>query len=294
MHIPVLKKEILEILNPQPKENFIDCTLGGGGHTFAILEKIGIRGKLLAIDRDEEAIFKIKQEKRKFGNNLILACDNFANLKEIVEKNNFPKADGILLDLGLSSEQLQEGKRGFSFQKDEKLDMRFNPKVQKISAQEIINEWPEQEIEKILKEYGEERFSLKIARNIAKHTRPVKSTLQLVEIIKASTPGWYHHQKIHFATKTFQALRMAVNDELNNLKKVLPQALDVLNKKGRLAVISFHSLEDRIIKNFLRENYHNKKILLINKKPIMAGASEVKTNPRSRSAKLRGAIKTYE
>ena len=298
--------EAIDGLNIKEGDIFVDCTVGGGGHLEEVCRRFGSKVSLIGIDLDPDAIARASARLEHFKCPIRYAVGSFRNIDTILLHSGVSKVDKILFDLGMSSNQLEGDGRparpnefghsggGFSFQKDEKLDMRFNPKVQKISAQEIINEWPEQEIEKILKEYGEERFSLKIARNIAKHTRPVKSTLQLVEIIKASTPGWYHHQKIHFATKTFQALRMAVNDELNNLKKVLPQALDVLNKKGRLAVISFHSLEDRIIKNFLRENYHNKKILLINKKPIMAGASEVKTNPRSRSAKLRGAIKTYE
>lgn len=304
MHIPVLQKEVLKYLDPKLNENFIDATISGGGHAFAILEKILPKGKLLGIDCDKEIIrrlkFKIqispKESKlptgqAKIKNNLILVCDNFANLKEIVKKEKFGPISGILLDLGLSSWHLEKSGRGFSFKKNESLIMRYDGKEGILTAEKILNEWPREEIERVLREYGEEKFAKRITKEIIEERkiRPIKTTFQLVEIIKRATPGWYHGRKIHPATKTFQALRIAVNDELNNLKKVLPQVLEVLEKGGRLVVISFHSLEDRIVKNFFREN--SLKLKLLTKKPIRASREEIKQNRRSRSAKLRAAIK---
>ena len=260
MHIPVLQKEVIGYLDPKPNDNFIDCTIGDGGHTLTILEKTGPNGKVLGIDLD----LRIKN----LGKRVILVNDNFANLKEIVKKNKFRNVSGILIDLGISSWDLEESGKGFSFQKQESLDMRYNSENQ-LTAEKIINFWSALEIEKILTNFGEEKFAEEIAG----------------EIIKAATPGWYHRKKIHPATKTFQALRIAVNDELNNLEKVLPQALEILKKGGRLVVISFHSLEDRIVKNFFRN------LEILTKKPVTANQVEIKANPRARSAKLRAAIK---
>jgi 16S rRNA (cytosine1402-N4)-methyltransferase len=301
IHFPVLQKEVLEIFDPQPNQNFIDCTIGGGGHALAILEKTAPKGKILGIDWDQEMIksLKSKVESLKLSRRLILVNDSFVNLKKIVEKENFKDVDGILLDLGLSSWHLEKSGRGFTFKKDEPLDMRYNrnSKFQisnyKLTAEKILNEWPEKEIEKILKEYGQERFAKRIAKKIVEERKikPIKTTFQLVEIIKRATPSWYHHKKIHFATRTFQALRIAVNDESENLKKVLPQALEILEKNGKLIVISFHSLEDRIVKNFFKE-YSKKGILnILIKKPIWPSDEEIKINPRSRSARLRSALK---
>jgi len=284
MHIPVLKKEVFECLNPQPNENFIDCTFGGGGHGLTILEKILPYGKLLAIDWDKEII-----NQSKVKNNLILVCDNFAKLESIVERKKFKQVSGILLDLGMSSWHIEKSGRGFSFLRNEFIDMRFQNS--ELTAEEIINTWPEKNIEKILKEYGEERFAKKIALKIIENRKieSIKTTFQLREIIKQAVPIWYQHQRIHFATKTFQALRIAVNDELGNLKIVLNQALNILEPKGRLVVISFHSLEDRIVKHFFKNN--KDKLQILTKKPIRASEEELRINPRSRSAKLRAIIK---
>jgi len=214
---------------------------------------------------------------------LILVNDSYVNLAETVRKQRFKPVSGILFDLGFSSWHLEESGRGFSFEKNEPLDMRYNPE-NPLTAEKIVNNWSEREIEKILREYGEERFTKRIAREIIQERKikPIKTTFQLVETIKKSTPIWYHHRRIHPATRTFQALRIAVNDELNNLKKALPQAVEILEKDGRLAVISFHSLEDRIVKNFFREN-----LKILTKKPIRPSLEEIEINPRSRSAKLR-------
>jgi len=297
-HIPVLQKEVLEYLSPRANENFIDCTVGGGGHSAAISERILPKGKILGIEWDVELYkkllaAKIKNQKSKIKNNLILVNDNFVNLKRIVERCGFKPIHGILFDLGFSSWHLEESGRGFSFQKDEILDMRYNPKTQKILAKDILNSWSEENIEKILKEYGEERFAKKIARKIIEQRRanPIKSTFQLVKIIKMAIPSWYCHQKINFATKTFQALRITVNFELENLKRALPAALEILEPNGRLVVISFHSLEDRVVKLFFREWKKEGLVSVLAKKPLSPDQKEIKLNSRARSAKLRAAIK---
>ncbi|MEK7071668.1 MAG: 16S rRNA (cytosine(1402)-N(4))-methyltransferase RsmH [Patescibacteria group bacterium] len=278
-HIPVLQKEVIEYLDPKPNENFIDCTIGEGGHTAAILENTKPNGKVLGIDFN----LRIKNHER-----LVLAENNFANLKEIVEKIKFGKADGILIDLGMSSWHLEESGRGFSFQKQESLDMRYSVENQ-LTAEKIVNFWSALEIEKILTDFGEEKFAKEIAREIitSRQINPIQNTFQLVGIIKKATPVWYQSQRINIATRTFQALRIAVNDELNNLEKVLPQSLEVLKKDGRIIIISFHSLEDRIIKNFFKQD----SLKILTKKPVTASFQEIKINHRARSAKLRAAVK---
>ena len=303
LHIPVLQKEVIEYLKPKPNQNFIDCTIGEGGHAFAILEKILPNGKILGIDSTQELISKLKKGIKKFKKNFILVCDNFVHLKEIVKKYKFEKVQGILFDLGMSSWHLEKSGRGFTFQRDEPLDMRYRRHFGRssklsagkegLTAEKIVNDWPEAKIEKILKEYGQERFARKIAREIvrARKIKPIKKTLHLVEIVKRATPSWYRRQRIHFATKTFQALRIAVNNELENLQKVLPQTLEILNKNGRLVIISLHSLEDKIVKNFFRENSKKGLFKILTKKPIRPSEVEKKVNPRSRSARLRAVTK---
>ncbi len=300
MHLPVLQKEVIEYLDPKPNENFIDCTLGEGGHTLAILERTSPSGKVLGIDQDQEILenTRHKIENTEYGDRLILVCDNFVNLKEIAEKptvrtqEKFEPVSGILFDLGISSWHLEESGRGFSFQKEEPLDMRCD-KNSNLTAEKIVNEYSEKEIERILKEYGEEKFSRQISKKIIefRKIKPLKTTLQLIEIFKKSVPVWYQHKKIHFATRAFQALRIAVNNELTNLEKALPQTLDILEYGGRLVVISFHSLEDRIVKNFLKEKSKENLIKILTKKPIAPSEEEIKANIHSRSAKLRAAIK---
>jgi len=290
-HIPVLQKEVLKCLDPKPNENFIDCTIGEGGHSAAIIEKNGPEGKILGIEIDAELYQKLMAAKLK--NRLILVNDSFVNLKEIVGKEDFKKVQGILFDLGMSSWHLEKSGRGFSFLKKEPLDMRYNPQ-NPLTAGKIVNYWSAQEIEKILREYSQERFAKRIAREIVEErkNKPIQTTFQLVEIIKKSVPKNYERGRMHPATRTFQALRIAVNDELANLKKVLPQALKILEIGGRLVIISFHSLEDRIVKNFLRE--HSDGLFgckILTKKPTTPSQEEIKINPRARSAKLRAAIK---
>src|SRR3989344_9220940 len=296
MHIPVLQKEVIKYLDPKPSENFIDATIGGGGHASELLQKTAPRGRVLGIDWTQEAIQGIKTYQKDMPN-LILICDNFANLAEIVKQNKFNKVKGILLDLGYSSWHLEESGRGFSFQKKELLDMRYNAQNQ-LTAEKIVNFWSKFEIERILREYGEERFAENIAQGIIEErkSKAIQTTSQLVEIISRAVPRGYLHGRIHFATRTFQALRIAVNDELSNIEKVLPQALQILELGGRLAVISFHSLEDRIVKNFFSayaKGYggQEKQIEILTKKPIVPNWQEIKINARARSAKLRVAIK---
>ena len=285
MHIPVLQKEVIQYLDPKSNENFIDATIGGGGHASEILQKIAPRGKVLGVDWTQEAIQGIKK-----NSNLILVCDNFANIGEIVKQNKFNKVSGILLDLGMSSWHLGESGRGFSFQKREPLDMRYNVQNQ-LTAEKIVNFWSRFEIEKILQEYGEERFAGEIAEKIIEErkSKAIQTTSHLVEVIRKSVPRGYLNQRIHFATKTFQALRIAVNGELNNIEKALPQALQILEPGGRIVVISFHSLEDRIVKNFFKNNILN--INLLTKKTVSPSRQEIIINSRSRSAKLRACIK---
>ena len=277
IHVPVLKKQVLEYLDPKPNENFIDCTINGGGHTAAILKKNGPNGKVLGIELDKEIYGKLNSLIVEFPNRLILTNDSYVNLKDIIKKNNFGPVNGILFDLGMSSWHLEESSRGFSFQKDEPLDMRYNTD-QELTAEKIINNYSQKEIEKILKEFGEERFAKRIAKIIVEN-RPIKTTLELVKIIKRA--------RVHSFSRIFQSLRIAVNQELSSLERALAQVEDVLAPKGRLVVISFHSLEDRIVKNFLKKS--NLKILL--KKPLIPSKEEIKENLRSRSSKLRTGTK---
>lgn len=291
IHIPVLLKEVIEYLNPKSRDNFIDCTINGGGHSLAILEKIAPDGKILGIDLDSGAIenLELRIENGEFKKRLILVNDNFVNLENIVKENNFGSVAGILVDLGMSSNQIEESGRGFSFMRDEFLDMRLGPGKNDLTAAEIINRWREADLAGIFYEYGEERFSRRIAEKIIEERRKnkIETTFQLIEIIKKAVPVRFHHSRIHFATRVFQALRIAVNGELDNLKNVLPQMLDILKSGGRGAVISFHSLEDRIAKNFIRDEFKKGDIKILTKKPVVASQEEINENPRARSAKLR-------
>lgn len=289
IHQPALLEEVLKYLNPQPGENFIDGTVGFGGHALAILEKNKPHGKVLGIEREAKVLDILKNTAPT--PRLILVCGNFVNLKEIIKKNNFDSVDGILLDLGLSSWQIDKSGYGFSFQKDEPLLM--NSSENQLTAERVVNEWSEEELNDIFREYGEERYARSIARVICQIRRlqPIKTTKQLVEAIKQAVPARYQHRRIHFATKTFQALRIVVNNELENLENVLPQTLEVLKSNGRLVVISFHSLEDRIVKHFFREESKKEHLEILTKKPIQPTDKEVELNPRSRSAKLRAVVK---
>lgn len=290
MHLPVLKNEVLGYLAPKENENFIDATFGFGGHAEAILEKNGPEGRVLGIEWDSELYEKLQLQKLE---RLVLVNDSYVNLKNIAEKQGFEKVDGVLLDLGFSSWHIEDSGRGFTFQKDEALDMRFNKDLP-LTACEIVNTWGEKELEKVLFTFGEEPFARRIAQSIAelRKQQEIKTTFQLAEVVKNSLPPRFRFGRIHPATRTFQALRMVVNKELENLNKVLPQMPEILKKKGRIVVISFHSLEDRVVKNFFRDSERRGVLEILTKKPIIASQEELVLNPRARSAKLRAAART--
>ena len=283
VHKPVLMKEVLEYLNPQPGQNFIDCTFGGGGHSSAILKKISPDGQLLAIDANENI-------KGLDNSNFKLITDNFVNLKKIVQENfKGNNISGILLDLGFSSDQLENSNKGFSFQKDEPLDMRFNNE-QEWTAADILNFYSLEDIYNVLKNYGDYPRARHLSEKILKQRKikKFKKKSELVDLVLEVSPRRWK-DKTHPATKVFQALRIAVNRELDNLEDVLPQAVDILVSGGRLAIISFHSLEDRIAKKYFRDHGRGEdKILnILTKKPIIPTQEEINDNPRSRSAKMR-------
>jgi 16S rRNA (cytosine1402-N4)-methyltransferase len=301
-HKPVLLKETIEALAIQPGGRYIDCTLGGGGHAAAILEQSAPGGQLLGIDADPEAIRIATARLSKYQNSVLLVNDNFGNLGDICKRYSFLPVHGILLDLGLSSNQLDDDPRGFSFQRDAELDMRFNP-AQETTAAEIINTASETELALIIREYGEERFSQRIARRIVRE-RPINTTLQLAHAVEDVLGG--RHGKIHPATRTFQALRIAVNRELEMLEIALNKATEVMGIGGRLVIISYHSLEDRIVKHFMQKEAkdcicppnipvchcgHSASLRIVNKKVIVPSEEELIDNPRSRSAKMRVAEK---
>ncbi len=289
-HVPVLLKEVIDYLDLQANENFIDMTVGEGGHTAAILEKNEPKGKALGIEMDPELYQKLKSWMVKFPNRLILINDSYINLEKIVRKNDFKPIHGILFDLGMCSWHLEASGRGFSYLKDEPLDMRFNPKND-LTAAEIINFWDIEKIEKILKEFGEEKYAHRISLAIkeARKKERIIGTQQLVDILERVLPKNYDKKRIHFATRTFQALRIAVNDELQIIENGIEQAIKILTPGGRIAVISFHSLEDRIVKNIFREKAKIGELSILTKKPINPCQEEIRNNPRSRSAKLRAA-----
>jgi len=296
IHKPVLLKEVLKYLDPKSGDNFIDGTFGAGGHALPILEGIGPKGKLIGIEWDPLAIREAK--KKNQGNpNLILFGDNYKNLKKIYKKAydiySVRKINGILLDLGLSSDQLSEGDRGFSFQDSGVLDLRYNQKDTDLTAVEILNTYSEQELFKIFSEYGEEPLARQIVKKLIENRRAgqkVETAAMLVQLVSDLYKKRFKaRSKRNPATRVFQALRIAVNNEFGNVRKVLPQAIDILTSGGRLAVISFHSGEDRIVKNVFRDQAKkdNPKIKILTKKPLTANEEEVKANPRSRSAKMR-------
>ncbi|MEK7567268.1 MAG: 16S rRNA (cytosine(1402)-N(4))-methyltransferase RsmH [Patescibacteria group bacterium] len=296
-HIPVLLNEAIKILEPERGRAFIDATADGGGHTEEILKRMNANAILVAVDRDESAIERLKN--RFFGDSrLKLVVGNFRNLKSLAK--NFSKVyDGIIFDLGMSSDQLNPpaggSGRGFSFKKDEPLLMTYEtkPGPNQLTAASVINSWPEEKLAEILKDYGEERHARRIAKAIVEERRRLKilSTLRLAEIVSRAVPALYRRNKLHPATRTFQALRIAVNDELGTLEEGLDGAWQIIAIGGRIAVISFHSLEDRIVKNFFRDKKSKGEAKILTKKPLRSADEEVKINPRSRSAKLRAIIK---
>ncbi|HQB85174.1 MAG: Ribosomal RNA small subunit methyltransferase H [Parcubacteria group bacterium ADurb.Bin247] len=284
MHVPVLKEEVLRFLDIKPNKNFIDCTAGEGGHTLAILGLNGPKGRVLAIDRDVRNISLVKEKAKEmgFGNRLVAVNGNYIDIESIVERYNFRDVSGIVFDLGLSSWHIDESGRGFTFTKNEFLDMRYSAN-NGITAWEIVNYWPEEDIVFILLNYGEENMARKIAKDIVaiRKVKKIDKSNELSEIVYRVT------KSRKASARVFQALRIAVNDELENVSTVLPLAFNIIKPGGRLAVISFHSLEDRIVKKFFKDSKAN----ILTKKPIIPSVEELKINPRSRSAKLRALIK---
>jgi len=291
-HIPVLVDEAIKFLDPKKNEDFIDCTLGDGGHAAEILRRTAPDGRVLGFDLDSEAVKVVRKNLEEFGSRLIVRNESYANLATALAEENFGPADGVLMDLGFSSPQLEDRGRGFSFQRDEPLDMSYSTLPDHLTAAEIVNTWSKAEIARALAEFGEEHMAERIASGIvaARRRKHIISTVQLVDIIKASVPKNYEHGRIHPATRTFQALRIAVNRELESVNAVLPQALNALKPGGRLVCISFHSLEDRIVKTFFKEMSAKRRIQILSPRPITAAEKEIQNNPRSRSAKLRAAI----
>lgn len=297
IHYPVLKEEVLKMLDPKPGTNAIDGTLGDGGHSGAILERISPKGMLLGIDLDPAALEFAKKRLSQFGNRFVAVQGNFSSMEEMAAANKFPAPSSIILDLGLRTEELEHSGRGFSFKRDEPLDMRFDP-GSPVTAAHLVNDLSEEELESVLRSFGEEPLSGLIAREIVSERKKelITTSGRLAEIILSVYRRKLKSKKeipwiggLHPATRTFQALRIRTNDELEHLRAALPQAIRILRAGGRLAVISFHSLEDRIVKRFFKEQGANLKILT--KRPVVPTDEEIKENPPSRSAKLRVAEK---
>jgi len=287
-HIPVLLHEVIENLNPQEGEVFVDGTLGDGGHAKELGIRLGKTGWLLGIDQDKEALARAEVNLKGLDCRKNFILGNFRHIKELVNEAGANEVNGILLDIGFSSDQIESSGKGFSFLRDEPLDMRMGDEA-KFSAEEMVNDWQENNLADVIYGYGEETFSRQIAEAIvnARKEGQIKTTGELVEIIRGAVPAWYTKKRIHFATRTFQALRIAVNDELGALKEGLAGSWDVLAPGGRLGVISFHSLEARIIKEFFREKKVSGEGKLTPSKAIKATREETLANPRSRSAQLR-------
>ncbi len=302
-HISVLYEEVLEALDVKAGGRYIDCTVGGGGHALGILERSRPDGKLLGLDADPEALKIALNRLEPYSSRFVLVNENFANVGRVAREHNFVPVDGLLFDLGVSAMQLESLERGFSFRVDAGLDMRFSPR-QKVTASELVNELTEQELATLIGQYGEEPRAKAIARAIvrAREKEPIETTGQLVKIIERIIP--FRGRRISPATRTFQALRIAVNRELENLESALRQTIEILAPGGRLALISFHSLEDRLVKQFFASEArgcicppklpvcvcgHKPRLEILTKKPIVPSDEEIRRNPRSRSAKLRVA-----
>ena len=300
-HVPVMLDECIENLKINPDGIYVDGTLGGAGHSFYIAKSLSKKGKLIGIDKDQDAIDTAKVKLKSFEN-IEYVKDNHDNIKNILSNLRLEKVDGILLDLGVSSYQLDEAKRGFSYMKDSSLDMRMD-KSQELTAEYVVNNYKEEDLARIIFEYGEEKFSRRIARNICEYrkTSKIKTTAELVSIIEKSIPN-YNKQNGHPAKRTFQAIRIEVNNEIKPLYNMIIDSIDCLKPGGRLCVITFHSLEDRAVKNAYLNSQKGctcpkdipycvcgktPKGVIITKKPIIPKESEMEENPRSKSAKLR-------
>ncbi len=308
IHKPVLLKEVIENLNLKPGMTVVDGTLGAGGHSMEILKKILPGGKLISIDWDKKAIedFKSYWQGNQALENWTGVNDNFANISGIVRGLGIESVDSVFADLGFSSDQIEDAQRGFSFLKDGPLDMRYSPESEGLTAADAVNGYSGDELFRIFKDYGEEKFAGRIAKEIvkARKIQAIKRTKELVGVVSAAVPEKYKKGRIHFATKTFQALRIEVNRELENLEKFLEETADLLAGGRRVGIVAFHSLEDRTVKRFFQKeskdclcppNFpkcvcgHKARLKIITKKPVSASEREIRENPRSRSAKLRVA-----
>ncbi len=304
VHVSVLLNECIDNLNIRPEGTYLDGTLGLGGHSYEIAKRLST-GRLICIDRDENAIAYSRERLREFADKVTFVHANFSEAAEILDNLGINSVDGMLFDLGVSSPQLDDADRGFSYMQDAPLDMRMN-QSSSLTAYDIINGYGENEIAKILFEFGEERFSRRIAQEIvrARNQKPVETTLELVELIRSAMPAAALREKQHPAKRSFQAIRIAVNDELGEISKMMDTAPDALSSGGRLCVISFHSLEDRIIKNKIASRENGcicpreapictcgfvRTLRSVSRKPILPSDEEIENNPRSRSAKLRVA-----
>ena len=305
-HKSVLLNETFELLNIRPDGIYLDGTLGGAGHSLEICRRL-IGGRLIGIDRDAVALNAARERLKEHMDKVTLVHGNFSDLGEILDSLDIPKVDGMLFDLGVSSPQLDDGERGFSYMTDAPLDMRMN-RDDALTAYEIVNTWPREELRRILFEYGEERYAPLIAAAIdrTRSEHPIKTTLELASVIRGAMPPQALREKQHPAKRSFQAIRIAVNDELNCVSRMMKTAVDRLNPGGRLAVITFHSLEDRIVKNSMAEAAkgcicppsfpvcvcgRKPRIEIVTRKPVTVGEEELAENPRARSAKLRVAEK---
>ncbi|MGI6558461.1 MAG: 16S rRNA (cytosine(1402)-N(4))-methyltransferase RsmH [Limnochordia bacterium] len=306
-HVPVMPREVLEVLACRPGGTYVDCTVGGGGHARLILEQIGPRGRLIGIDRDPAAIAASQESLQEFADQVTLVKANFFGLQGVLSDLGVEEVDGFLFDLGISSHQVDLPQRGFSYMHNAPLDMRMDPSVPRTAA-ELLNTASEMELRHIISRYGEERWADRIAASIvaARQREPFVTTFQLVDVVKEAIPAAARRRGPHPAKRTFQALRIAVNDELGGIENALRQAVDRLTTGGRIVVISFHSLEDRIVKKTFRELAQScvcppeapvcvcsqePKVRVITPRPLVPKQEEIEVNPRARSAKLRGAEK---
>ncbi|MGA6827965.1 16S rRNA (cytosine(1402)-N(4))-methyltransferase RsmH [Nitrospira sp. NS4] len=291
-HVPVFHDEVIYWLNPERSQVLVDGTVGYGGHAELLLRRMGSESTLVGIDRDEQALAACQSRLATFGQRAILLKGDFVDVKPLLRSVGVQSVDGVLFDLGVSSPQLDDPQRGFSFQTDGPLDMRMDRAGARTAAQ-LVNELPEAELADMIFQYGEERFSRRIARAIvqARAHKAFETTQELVAVIKGAVPAAYRHGRIHCATRTFQALRIAVNRELDVIAPAIHDAVDMLRPGGRIAVISFHSLEDRIVKHTLRAltEEPRPRVRVLTKKPQVPSEAECRENPRARSAKLRVA-----
>lgn len=290
IHVPVLLQETIDSLLVKKGDVVVDATIGGGGHSFELCRRYGKDIKIIGIDEDESALSQAQEKLKACDADISFVRGNFRDVKLLVDRFGIIAVDKIIFDLGLRSDQLESG-RGFTFQKDEPLTMTFQstPGEGEMTAYDVVNTWDEENLALILEAYGEERYAKRIAKKIVERRAeaPIKTTFELVDVVRSATPRLYHFGRIHPATRTFQAIRIAVNDEIQALKEGLEKSFEILAPSGRMAIISFHSLEDREVKRFGKEKHDQGVLKILTKKPIIPSNEEIKENPRSRSAKLR-------